>query len=47
MNSIRQGELQILEHFLGFREAVIRQSAAANSTERALIIERACRFRAV
>jgi NAD(P)-dependent dehydrogenase (short-subunit alcohol dehydrogenase family) len=41
------GELQILQHFLGLRAVVIRSVAVANSTERAVIIEEACRFRAV
>jgi hypothetical protein len=41
------GELQMREHFLGFREVVIRSAGGVEFTERAMIIERACRFRAV
>jgi hypothetical protein len=33
------GDLQILKYFLGFRDVVIRPPAAANSTERAVLIE--------
>jgi hypothetical protein len=41
------GKLQILEHFLGFREVVIRSAGGDEFAEMAVIIERACRFRAV
>jgi hypothetical protein len=47
MKSPVHGELQITEHFVGFREVVVRSVGGGEFDRRAVIIERACRFCAV